>query len=106
MQGEFFVSVNSGRPGSVGDSLAFRKSSLKRKIDSGKWLHVAHAKLINGQEVRPFLVTDSAFLLSPTVVKLLTARQKSFNYAVIRTRRFVAQAFGRLKGEKFVLRIG
>ena len=44
------------------------------------------------------------FPLVPTLMKCyqdtgnLTARQKSFNYRQIRTRRVVEQAFGRLKG--------
>ena len=29
-----FISVNSGRPGSVGDSYTFRNSQLKQNIDN------------------------------------------------------------------------
>ena len=98
-----FTSVNSGRPGSVGDSFTYNHSSLKRNIDIGNWLHVSHSKIINGQEIRPFLVADSAFSLSPTVMKCfdedpMRPHYVSFNYSVIRTRRVVEQAFGRLKG--------
>ena len=98
-----FTSVNPGRPGSVGDSFTYNHSSLKRNTESGDWLHIAHSQILNGQEIRPFLVADSAFSLSPTVMKCfdgdhLTPSQKSFNYSVVRTRRVVEQAFGRLKG--------
>lgn len=49
------------------------------------------------------MVADSAFRLSPTVLKCFDVdhpkpQQHSVNYAVIRTRREVDQAFGSLKG--------
>ena len=97
-----WTSVNSGRPGSVGDSFSFNRSSLKRYIDSEEWLSSAFSKAINGQDISSFLVADAAFFLSPTVLKCydgadLTAQQCCFNYSDIRTR-VVEQAFGRLKG--------
>ncbi|XP_062519271.1 uncharacterized protein LOC134194359 [Corticium candelabrum] len=97
-----FTFVNSGRPGSVGVSFSFNRSSLKRHIDLEESLSPAFSKAINGQDIRPFLVADAAFSLSPTALKCyngpnLTAQQSCFNYSVIRTRRVVEQAFGRLK---------
>ena len=98
-----FTYVNAGRPGSVGDSYAFRHSLLYEKISSGEWL--AHSsRLIEGVHVKPFLVADSAFPLDSTCMKCyddtgtMANYKRSFNYSLIRTRRVVEQAFGRLKG--------
>lgn len=96
-----FTYVNAGRPGSVGDSYTYRHSTLWQKIRSGDWL--AHSpKTIEGVQVSPFLVADAAFPLSATCMKCYEAsdlpQKHSFNYSLIRTRRVVEQAFGRLKG--------
>ncbi len=94
--------VNSGRPGSVGDSYTFRHSALYKKVTSGEWL--AHSpQTIEGVQVNPFLVADAAFPLAATCMKCyegsgLPPQKHSFNYSLIRTRRVVEQAFGRLKG--------
>ena len=66
-----------------------------------EWL--AHSpKLIEGMRVKPFLVADSAFPLESTCIKCFEAgnvpQKRSFNYSLIRTRRVVEQAFGRIKG--------
>ena len=96
-----FTYVNAGRPGSVGDSYAYRHSILFRKIESGEWL--AHSpRTISGVNVKPFVIADSAFPLASTCMKCYEVGQpayrRSFNYSLIRTRRVVEQAFGRLKG--------
>ena len=98
-----FTYVNAGRPGSVGDSYAFRHSLLYEKIHSGEWL--AHTStLIEGVHVKPFLVADAVFPLDSTCMKCyddtgpMSNYKHSFNYSLIRTRRVVEQAFGRLKG--------
>lgn len=98
-----FTSVNSGRPGSVGDSYTFRHSQLKINIENDVWLSPDQQKMIGGVNIRPFLVADSAFPLQSTIMKCFegdhhVGRESSFNYSVIRTRRVVEQAFGRLKG--------
>jgi len=54
-------------------------------------------------ELKPFIVVaDSAFPLSSTCMKCYEVGQlayrRSFNYSLIRMRRVVEQAFGRLKG--------
>ena len=56
-----------------------------------------------GKTVKPFIVADAAFALSERVMKCFdtlspTPEQFNFNYALIRTRRVVDCAFGRLKG--------
>ena len=52
--------------------------------------------------VKPFIVTDSAFPLASTCMKCheigQPAYRHSFNYSLIRTSRVVEQAFGQLKG--------
>ena len=100
---EIFPYVHAERPGSVGDSYAFRHSPLYEKIHSGEWL--AHTStLIEGVHVKPFLVADAAFPLDSTCMKCYTDTgpmsdyKHSSNYSLIRMRRVVEQAFGRLKG--------
>ena len=88
------TSGNSGRPGLVEDIFLFNRSSLKRYIDSEKWLSLAFLNEINGQDIKPFLVADAAFSLSRTVLRCynggnVTAQQSCFSYSVIRTRRVV-----------------
>ena len=99
-----FTYVNSGRPGSVGDSYTFSHCLLGKKIRDKEWLN-NDPKRIEGVDVQPYIVADSAFRLSSSVMKCfdeshgrLSRRKRSFNYALIRTRRVVEQAFGRLKG--------
>ena len=101
-----FTYVNAGRPGSVGDSYTYRHSLLFKKIQDKEWLNRVPEK-IEGEDVQPYLVADSAFPLSSSLMKcydvlpnsgILRPCKRSFNYALIRTRRVVEQAFGRLKG--------
>ena len=92
--------MKSGTPGSAGDSAAFATSRLSRKIESGKWMSCT-PRPISGQLGHPYLVADAAFALSQSMMKCYaettTPSQESFNFAVIRTRRIVEQAFGWLK---------
>jgi len=97
-----YMYVNAGRPGSVGDSYMYRFSPLHEKLYSGEWLNHS-PKCIEGCNVKPFLVADSAFPLASNMMKCyeddnLLHWKRSFNYSLIRTRRVVEQAFGRLKG--------
>lgn len=97
-----FTYVNAGRPGSVGDSYTYRLSPLYQKIRSGEWLDHS-PRQIEQYNVKPFLVADSAFPLACNMMKCFEGTslphwKHSFNYSVIRTRRVVEQAFGRLKG--------
>ena len=103
-----FTYVNAGSPGSVGDASAYNTSLLARNVVSRRWLGSCE-KVICGKTVYPFLVGDSAFALSNKMMKCfedsghLLPRQETFNYQIIRTRRVVEQAFGRLKGRFQVL---
>ena len=97
-----FTYVNAGRPGSVGDSYTYIHSLLYQKIANGEWLYRS-PMTIEGVSVKPFLVADSAFPLDSTSMKCFpdsanVPQKRSFNYSLIRTRRVVEQAFGRLKG--------
>ena len=92
--------VKSGTPGSAGDSTALATSRLSRKIESGEWMSCT-PRPISGQLVHPYLVADAAFALSQSMMKCYaettTPFQESFNFAGIRTRRVIEQAFGCLK---------
>ena len=96
-----FTFVDVGAAGSVGDAAVYNGSQLKRNVEGGRWLN--HAVWQCGAaSVRPFLIGDSAFSLSPFLMKIyagdnLTAEQTSFNNAQIQARRVVECAFGRLK---------
>ena len=96
-----FTYVNAGRPGSVGDSYTYRHILLYQKIANGEW--PSHSpRVIEGVAVKPFLVADAAFLLESTCIKCfdtgIVPQKWRFNNSLIRTRKIVEQAFGRLKG--------
>eukprot|EP00117_Sycon_ciliatum_P013201 scpid68951/ scgid13950/ Putative nuclease HARBI1; Harbinger transposase-derived nuclease len=100
----FFTFVDVGAPGSVGDAAVYNQSRLKINVENGEWLNFPVWQC-GDASVRPFLIGDSAFSLSPFLMKIyagnnLTAEETSFNYAQIRARRVVECAFGRLK-ERF-----
>lgn len=102
-----FTFVNAGNPGQVGDASAYNTSRLYRRIHSRKWLGTSAAD-INGVTVFPYLVGDAAFSLSPFLMKCYPDHanepfQRTFNHRLIRTRRVVEQAFGRLKGRFRIL---
>ena len=91
--------MNAGRPGSVGDSYTYCHSLLYQKIANGEWL--SHSpRVIETVAVKPFLVADAAFSLESTCIKCfdkgIVPQKWCFNYSLIRTRRVVEQAFGRL----------
>jgi hypothetical protein len=60
-------------------------------------------KVVDGMQITPFIVADSAFGLGERVMKCYevvkpTPEQFNFNFSLIRTRRVVECAFGRWKG--------
>ena len=98
-----FTYVDAGKPGSVGDSLAYRSSLLFTKVNNRKWLSQPSRQL-DTPTITPFFAANSAFSLAPTTMKcyddtLLPHWKRSFNYSLICTRRVVEQAFGRVKGQ-------
>jgi len=75
---------------------------MHQKIKNREWFTCA-PRVIEGVNVYPYVVADSAFALQTTCLKPYennetVSYRRSFNYIVIRTRRVVEQAFGRLKG--------
>ena len=59
-----FTLVDIGAAGSIGDAGVYNGSQLKRNVEAGKWLN--HAVWQCGSvSVRPFLIGNSAFSLSP-----------------------------------------
>ena len=91
-----------GWPGSVHDARVLANSTLFRKVTSGDLLQ-GDKEDIQGQELGLYLIGDSAYPLSPWLIKpfafssTLTTRQKTFNYRLSRARVVVEIAFGRLK---------
>ena len=64
-----FMYVDVGRPGSVGDSAAFERSSLMQLLRNGTLLGAQHSRDVAGVKVKPYLVGDAAFALSSHVMK-------------------------------------
>ena len=103
-----FTFVDAGRAGSLGDAATFQASTLCNNIDNDEWLQIAERtpgrNEISGTYIRPYLAGDAAFRLSPTMMKCyesnnpLQPHEKTFNHRLIRTRRVIEQAFGRLNG--------
>jgi len=101
-----FTYVNAGQPGSVGDAFTWNNSDLKQFIERGDWLRIPdgyerHMQM-GGTTFRPYICADSAFALSPVIMKCYevenpTHAQFNFNYALICTRRVAEGSFGRLK---------
>jgi hypothetical protein len=106
-----FSYANAGKYGSSGDAAVWAASKLRRRLFQGT-VYNAPPVMVDGYPVQPYLVADAAFALHPRVMKCFNARpamllrEKSFNFCLIRTRRVVEQAFGRLKGRFRVLTVG
>ena len=105
-----FTYVHAGMPGSVGDAGTYMDTALKRNILAGTWLPDSEAHVIRGVRIRPYIVADAAFPFSATMMKGFPGNpargtlQHAYNWAHVRTRRVVENAFGRLKGRFQVLR--
>ena len=99
-----FTYLRLGEAGSAGDAATFNRSGLGLRIQ--EYLAMpqgSQPQHIDGMEVMPYLVGDGAFKLTEHLMKCYevgnpTPAQFNFNYALIRTRRVVECAFGRLKG--------
>ena len=98
-----FTFVDVGRAGSVGDSVAWQRCTMRTKVENGEWMNAA-PRTVHGVQIKPYLVADAAFAFGPQMMKCYEGEQQAgtlegfLNHAVIRTRRVVETAFGRLKG--------
>ena len=107
-----FIYVDVGSPGSVGDAAAFHACPLKEKLVSGFALPASLGRIIEGVSVQPYIIGDAAFPLLPYLLKgfegdpARDTKEYAFNYSLIRCRRVVESAYGRLKGRWWVLRKG
>ena len=63
-----FTYIDAGRAGSMGDAYTYNHSSLKHRISSGQWLRHP-GRIIKDVLVKQYLVGDSAFALSPYLIK-------------------------------------
>jgi hypothetical protein len=105
-----FTSLSVGAAGSVGDASCYSGSILKQYIDAGIWLPESFSKVISDVVVRPFLVGDAAFPFSATMMKGFPgnpdvgSEEHAYNYAHVRTRRIIENAFGILKGRFQILK--
>ena len=94
-----FSDVSVGYPGSVHDARVFR-SELHRRIIAGDIMGAT--RVINHVNVRPYLVGDTAYPLSPFIVTAfqgggLTPAQERFNRVLTKLRVVVERALGKLK---------
>ena len=89
-----------GWPVSVHDARVL--SHFYRKVMNKQLLHI-HSQNINGKQVPPFLLGDSAYPLNTWLIKpfsqtaSLTRAQQNFNYRLSHARIVVENTFGRLK---------
>jgi hypothetical protein len=103
-----FMHVDAGKPGRFGDAAVWIASQLRRTLYAGEEFAVPPVQIGNAW-VHPYIVADTAFALHARVMKCypmtghITRQQKALNYCIIRTRRVVEQAFGRLKGRWQIL---
>lgn len=103
-----FTHVDAGKPGRFGDAAVWIGSELRRLLYAGQEFAVPPVQ-VGDVWVHPYIVADTAFALHARVMKCypfsgdITRKQKALNYCIIRTRRVVEQAFGRLKGRWLIL---
>jgi hypothetical protein len=104
-----FRYINTNTAASVGDAAVFARSKLLRYIDNESWLPSQEGGDVMGTHVRPYIIGDAAFPLRPYLMKCFAGDPHTetlegwFNYNIIRTRRVVENAFGRLKARFHVL---
>ncbi|XP_071490668.1 uncharacterized protein [Diadema antillarum] len=103
-----FMNVNFGYPGSVHDARVFANSSVFQLGNDGE-LCPNIQREINGVDVEPVILGDSAYPLLPWLMKpfpdngQLSREQRQYNYRQSRARMVVENAFGRLKGRWRIL---
>lgn len=97
-----FLYINVDAPGGCNDSQIYNSSLLKKELTSSEILK-AYKKEINGIQVPVYILGDSAFRFSTTLMKpysyttALTEEQKFFNYKISKCSKVVDNAFAHLK---------
>ena len=99
---KLFLDFICGFPGSMHDARVLRRSTIFRKAEQGDILS-APTVHINGNELGPYLVGDSAYPLSPWLIKPYPEGTRDrneirFNKQLSSARVKVEYAFGLLKG--------
>ena len=102
-----FVWASVGFPGNSHDSMILQTTQLWKDITENNIIP-SIAKIIEGVEVGPLIVADSAFpcttsIMKPYTCATLTPEEKNFNYRLSRARMVTECAYGRLKGRFRVL---
>jgi hypothetical protein len=96
-----FTYVNAGSPGSVGDAAVWNNTKYKTQLCKGVFDAAESTVLPGDIPLHAYVVGDSAFALGARLMKCYddaqTSDQEALNGAIIRTRRVIENAFGRLK---------
>jgi hypothetical protein len=98
-----FLYQEVGAPGRIGDATIWNHSAVKQAMENGT-LNTPPPKATPNDPntwIPSLLVADSAFSLSPTLMKPfpdrnITPDQRIFNYRLSRARRIVENSFGHL----------
>ena len=103
-----FIDVATGYPGSNHDSGVLRTTALFQQAQAGNILNEPE-KVVEGYKIKPILLGDGAYPLSPWLVKPyphrapLSNSQRKFNRKLSSARVTVEQAFGILKARFRIL---
>lgn len=102
-----FVWGTCGFPGNSHDAVIFQSTKLYSDIKEGTFIPQI-SKDVNGVQVPPVVLGDSAFPLSSWLMKpytnaVSTPKQYNFNYRLSRARMVTEGAFGQLKGRWRIL---
>lgn len=103
-----FIDFACGFPGSMHDAHVLRRSTIFQKAGQGDILTQSTVN-VNGHEIGPYLLGDSAYPLSPWLMKLYPegtrdSREITFNKELLSGRVKVECAFGillKIDGEYF-----
>lgn len=102
-----FVWASAGFPGNTHDAMILQATQLWKDIMDNNLLP-AISKKIEGIEVGPLIVGDSAFpcttwIMKPYTFSTLQPQEKNFNYRLSRARMVTECAYGQLKGRFRIL---
>ena len=102
-----FTWGSCGFPGNSHDSVILQSTDLWEQLQEKEYLPNI-AKQINGIEVPPLILADSAFqlkswLMKPYTNSKLTEKERYFNYQLSRARMITECAYGQLKGRWRIL---